>query len=1292
MAPETDPPGTSRQADAKSPRQGIEDLVATYIDRLTDGEKLDRNLVLAEQPERGLEILEYLEAFVDFGAKEDDKLGALGDYTLRRRIGRGGMGVVYDAWENSMDRRVALKVLPPGIAADERALQRFVREAKTAGQLSHPNIVSVYGMGLKEQTPYYAMEFVEGETLAHVAAKLKEAAPEATTPFGHKDGAGYFEQIARAFADVAEGLQHAHARRVIHRDIKPSNLILDHEGRLRILGFGLARLEGQDSITMSGDIVGTVQYMSPEQAQVKRIAVDHRTDIYSLGATMYEVLTLRPPFKGRDHHDTLTQIITRDPTPPSKLNARVPRDLETIVLKCLRKPPEDRYGTAEALAQDLRRFTRGDAIEARPKSRWENWLTLVAQHRTRITLAAAVGGLLLAVGALGLSAWRDTQRAKWAEYIQMVDRAQVDLETGTVTAPGQILEGETAFLGLFFPEEASGEHLRELLLKTLSGLDDAARLFPMRPEAEVLRWRVLWALGQVDSAAKALDRALSLDPGYVPAALLRLEELRFDGRNADIEDRLRELDQTTKAGWQREYLDAYGLALRAEWKELDEAYRQLLRAFPAEPFVGFATDLRLKRARLALLRGDHLSAVENYVFLRDSSHALGPALLLAGAYYRMGQREAARRTVDTALSDHPGTMTPEDSASVCFTLGDREKARQIIDAMTDEAARAAMLQAFLWGEWKLDDALQAGRKAIALGSNGVDVYLNQYWLLLDLQRPLDARACGEEALAKFGESPARKYVLAELGWSYDYFGETDKAIELYEQAVPLSRALLGLGFCYFRKGELETSDRCLHKSLLRYPRSAPAHFGLARNCIFRDDPKGAIVNMIQCHLLCPDFESEVFLKSYMPQRKDMFAPHWDDLAEVMGRAIDTGNANPSILGLSALARLNKTTPDVAGALIHAKLAVTMTCGFNGRLLAVLAEAQAADGKIEDAIRTMEQAVEASDRPGYCVELLETYRRGFLPHVASAASVDALRVGNGGEFGGSAEWSPSSPEIARYVDACRLQAAGESQKASEILENLVSSGTGEPCVVVRLARLWADLGRREQALSLLEGRLLGTEQATVGAWSTWMELASREPALAVGVLAARDLTCQADDGAERGEHSRWLADDVRWLLGELSTNGELRISCGRESDYVDSRGRTWSHDRFFEGGQGPGRFVVAVRNSEEQELYQKRRWWRAEAEAFLAAGYRIPVPCGRYEVVLHFCRPIVFPPDAERRLFDVSAEGSLLLGDFDPAGGEVGVVDLKTFQIDVKDGCLDLVFRSKHAWAAYVSAIELRCRN
>ena len=378
----------------------LEELFAYYVDRLNEGDELNPQEILARHPELGADLLEYLEGYIDPDAAPSmpsDR--TLGDYTIRREIGRGGMGIVYDAWQNSLDRRVALKVLPLGIAASDRAFERFMREARTAAKLDHQNIVRVYGMGVEANTPYYSMEHVEGRTLAQILGAIEAHSDAAVdAPFAPaSDGSADYAGIARTFAEVADGLQHAHEKGVIHRDIKPSNLILAVDRRLRILDFGLARFEGDESLTLTGDLLGTPMYMSPEQARRRQIPIDHRTDIYSLGATLYEVLTHRPPFQGEDHRDTLNRIIEQDPQPARRFDAAIPRDFETIVLKCLRKDPRDRYQTAEALAADLRRFASGDPIEARPAPRWRSTVRWFKRRAIRIGVVVMLIALLSVV-------------------------------------------------------------------------------------------------------------------------------------------------------------------------------------------------------------------------------------------------------------------------------------------------------------------------------------------------------------------------------------------------------------------------------------------------------------------------------------------------------------------------------------------------------------------------------------------------------------------------------------------------------------------------------------------------------------------------------------------------------------------------------------------------------------------------------------------------------------------------------------------------------------------------------
>lgn len=362
--------------------------------------------------------------------------GALGDFRLIRELGRGGMGVVYEAEQISLSRRVAVKVLPLAGIMDERQLQRFKNEAISAAALKHPNIVTVYFVGCDRGVHYYAMQFIEGRTLADLVFDLQErersdhklsdvgprgempAAPAFDTDsFGgstqvslspHDD---FFRQIARFGIQAAEALGHAHDCGVIHRDIKPSNLLINASGQLWVTDFGLARMETSANLTMTGDLIGTLRYMSPEQASGSATSIDHRTDIYSLGATLYELLTLRPVFSGERRQDLLRQIAERNPAPMRNFRPDVPADLETIVATALSKEPQHRYASAAAMAEDLQRFVTGQRITARRPSLWRKTLSWSRRHTS--FMVGASGGLaaamLIAIG-LAVLLWQSREQ------------------------------------------------------------------------------------------------------------------------------------------------------------------------------------------------------------------------------------------------------------------------------------------------------------------------------------------------------------------------------------------------------------------------------------------------------------------------------------------------------------------------------------------------------------------------------------------------------------------------------------------------------------------------------------------------------------------------------------------------------------------------------------------------------------------------------------------------------------------------------------------------------------------
>jgi serine/threonine protein kinase len=438
----------------------------------------------------------------------------LGDFRILHEIGRGGMGVVYEAEQVSLGRRVALKVLPLAATLDPRRLQRFQNEARAAACLHHTHIVPVFAVGREQGISFYAMQLIEGQTLAAVIRELgrraegppagpSAAAAPSTVPRAALsteegiDNAEYVRAVARLGVQAAEALDYAHQLGVVHRDIKPGNLMLDSRGQLWVTDFGLAQLQhGEASLTLTGDLVGTLRYMSPEQALARRVVIDHRTDLYSLGATLYELLTLEPVFATGDRQALLRQIAEEDPRPPRKRNRAVPPELDTIVLKALEKEPADRYGTAAELADDLRRYLEDRPIVARRPSAWQRLSKLARRHRG--VVRASLVGLVLALAVLGVSTWRVWSAAE-AEK-----EAKIAAETAAAAERQASAAARKA--------EVAERSARRLAQKRLGQIDKAndilASIFQdLNPQMEKAGGPALrMQLGErLDAAAAALD-------------------------------------------------------------------------------------------------------------------------------------------------------------------------------------------------------------------------------------------------------------------------------------------------------------------------------------------------------------------------------------------------------------------------------------------------------------------------------------------------------------------------------------------------------------------------------------------------------------------------------------------------------------------------------------------------------------------------------------------------------------------------------------------------------------------
>lgn len=408
----------SSSAGADSASSELERILDAAISGVRDGRSVDVDDLCKRNPQlpglRGvLAAAISLETTLSEPEKDEVVFGrAIGEFRVIRELGRGGMGVVYEAEQLSLRRRVALKVLPRAGLLDSKSLRRFNNEAAAAAALEHPHIVPVYSVGSDRGVHYIAMRLVDGYTLADEirfaadvqqskpstsASALDECRPQATTINSPLDRAPgnqskaseeqdlaqstrhassgktkrqgtkqfRFRELSDLIRQAADGLDYAHSLGIIHRDIKPSNLLLDERRHVWIVDFGLAHLEGNPSLTMSGDVMGTLRYMSPEQATGRRGLVDHRTDVYSLGLTLYELLVLRPAFAHANRADLLAAVVNEEPRALRALDAQIPGDLETIVMKATAKDPSSRYQSMESFAEDLRRFLSQKPILAK---------------------------------------------------------------------------------------------------------------------------------------------------------------------------------------------------------------------------------------------------------------------------------------------------------------------------------------------------------------------------------------------------------------------------------------------------------------------------------------------------------------------------------------------------------------------------------------------------------------------------------------------------------------------------------------------------------------------------------------------------------------------------------------------------------------------------------------------------------------------------------------------------------------------------------------------------------------
>jgi serine/threonine protein kinase/tetratricopeptide (TPR) repeat protein len=768
----------------RAPRElELAQLVAEYVDLQTEG-ALDAEKFKAGHPDLSPLLKGEFGAFDEFWSWIDDEEDGerlprdLGSFRLLSVLGQGGEGVVYKALETSLARRVALKVLSPRHLTNTSAAKRFQREAKIAASLNHPSIVKIHSFGREGETPYYAMELVLGETLKQVlertssadfrSSRLKldpskvdlksssclalllerekppsplssdtktedrdssiEAPANGSPPLPRIQvppaaDASFFRTMANAFANLADGLHYAHSRGIVHRDLKPSNIIFDVEGQLRLLDFGLACVVDGESLTSTNRVAGTLGYMSPEQARGRPL--DGRSDVYSLGVTLYEALTWRRPFEGTA---VLEKIIRNDPPPPRKLNPLIPRDLESIIGKCLQKDPRARYRTAEALAQDCRRFVRGDPVEARPQP----ILLAVARRawRSRVRLSAAsivlACSLWLLLSLLGharttrLAAFESSVRSGLAWIYEEAarrysrDSGPVRHEALLSPAPleGDLLSrfGEVAekLLIAVRPESeasrSSPDFEQDPTAEAMRNLENAIRTYPSRPEPQYHMARALLAWGKVKEAQARLDLALALEPGFFPARTLK-SLIKGPGISDESTTRSSALRGTDES-WKRLWAQSKAALIRRDWKDASDLLEDFGTPFEGamEYYLGSREEILFDRALANLNVGDTKRA------RRDLSAAISrianpypPGIELErGKLLSLeGKQEEAAKLFDLAF----GSIAPQFRDGIAhrvaasyFEIGDFTKALEWSNRLSSDVMKRRFELKVTWDQ------------------------------------------------------------------------------------------------------------------------------------------------------------------------------------------------------------------------------------------------------------------------------------------------------------------------------------------------------------------------------------------------------------------------------------------------------------------------------------------------------------------------------------------------------------------------------------------------------------------
>lgn len=792
----------------------IEHAVQQFVDAQLQGnppdieEYVNRYPEFADQIRKRIQNLNKIEGLFDCLMQPDNSdfgdiiegynlIGQkLGDFEILKMIGQGGMGAVFLARQLSLDRQVAVKVISSVGGSQSKDIERFKRESKVLAQISHPNIVPIYEVGQEGPYSYFVMEYIQGVSLDKILRSIRNAMPKDKASevmhkcletqgsiyednFSEEDSKGaeidtkYIIEISKMIVSIASALDYAHNKGILHRDIKPSNILIASDGTAKLVDFGLAKGQTQESITITGEFFGTPNYVSPEQIR-KPDSVDCRSDVFSLGATFYECLTLHAPFEGNSVNDTLTQVISREAVPPKRYCPRLSTDFNTVLLHALEKSPEDRYQTIGEFVNDIKNILEFKPITAKRPTLHQQVYRSIQRNKQK-WIAGIIIGIIVLASVLSVYIIHQKQQETNAQLQIEAAKKQEAEKQLQIEEAKKLKKAEARKLESIAARHYTSGNYEEALVY----YEKAIAQYPFNATTYLEMGACYRALDQYPKAIQAYKQAIKIEPDYTSAIEALAGAYLHIGQ---LEDALKTFKEGVAIRPDAQTCRNIGnlLAGMGQYTESIEAFKQAIKIDPqdAQAF-----------SDMGYVYLSKLNCTDEAVRAFETAIKLDPMCVLAynnlgSYYYNSGQNEKAIQLFKKAIDlDRECYLAYENLGLAYNALENYPEAviayKRAIELNPKDATIFNNLGFALDNAGYSKEAEEAYKRAIAIDPNHFEAY-NNLGIIYSHSNINEAIECFSKALEI---KPDVSSTLCALGSAYYDSGDTVKAIECYQKAI-----------------------------------------------------------------------------------------------------------------------------------------------------------------------------------------------------------------------------------------------------------------------------------------------------------------------------------------------------------------------------------------------------------------------------------------------------------------------------------------------------------------------------